>query len=91
MITHECPESWASYMCAEKNWQKFHDPSITRQAFQSMFESHQPRIWIHGHWHFNHIGGFRKTLFVCLGELQYADLDTNQMKVEFPQNEEIHQ
>lgn len=40
-----------------------------------MFEMHQPRIWLFGHWHFDFDGVIDGTRFICLGELSYRDLD----------------
>lgn len=75
MVTHECPEAVATIMCALSGRRKLDLPSITRQAFQAMFERHQPRIWIYGHWHFPFDLVIEGTRFICLAELQTIDID----------------
>jgi len=42
MITHECPESIAHYLCAKENKTKIEDSSLTRTTFERMFYQHQP-------------------------------------------------
>lgn len=46
----------------------------TQQLLQCCFETHQPKIWIFGHFHRNmtiHVNG---TTFICLDELQTMNL-----------------
>lgn len=76
MITHECPESIAP-LAGEHYGIKL-DPkfaSRTRQAFQSMFEIHQPEEWYFGHWHHSMDRVVNGTRFICLAELEYRDVD----------------
>lgn len=75
MITHECPESVAEVMMALSGRRKLDFPSRTRQAFQSMFEIHQPARWCFGHWHMSFDGVIDGTRFVCLAELEWKDID----------------
>lgn len=75
MVTHECPESVADAIMASHNRTKINLPSRTRQAFQSMFERHQPDLWIHGHWHVSFDGAIEGTRFVCLAELEARTFD----------------
>jgi len=75
MVTHDCPESVADAMMARHNLSKFTDPSRTRQAFQSMFELHRPRLWIFGHWHHSFDGVIDGTRFICLAELEARDIE----------------
>lgn len=74
VVTHDCPESIADALCKYNNWTKFNDPSITRQALQSMFEQHQPKVWIFGHWHMSFDQVIEGTRFICLNELEVIDL-----------------
>lgn len=76
VVTHDCPESIARQMMDILNiYDKEKYPSRTRQALESMFYFHKPKLWIFGHWHkdvrFNQVG----TDFQCLGELSYRDVD----------------
>lgn len=75
MVTHDCPEDLAAVMCAVSQRRKIDIPSRTRQAFQSMLSGWQPRIWIFGHWHYPFDQVIAGTRFICLGELQYIDID----------------
>jgi len=73
MVTHECPEFLAAMILHPK--EKYDMPSITRQAFESIYHFHQPDLWIFGHWHksfdYIHEG---KTRFKCLNELEVFDI-----------------
>jgi Icc-related predicted phosphoesterase len=75
MVTHECPESVAHQLFGVEGKLKFDFPSRTRQAFQSMFEMHQPEVWVFGHWHESRDVVISGTRFVCLAELEYKDID----------------
>lgn len=81
MVTHEVPESVAKVMCEASGSPKFNDGSRCRQAFQSMFEIHQPQLWLGGHWHrsFNRI--INGTRFIILNELEWIDLDTDTLEI----------
>lgn len=71
MVTHDCPESIANHLfCAGK----LHDPSRTRQAFDSMWQSHKPEIWVFGHWHDYRNTEILDTRFICLAELQTIEI-----------------
>lgn len=88
MITHECPESVAEQVLGVLKDLRTGSPmkldprfaSITRQAFQSMFELHQPKLWIFGHWHVPFDKKINGTRFVCLPELAYMDVDTENLE-----------
>lgn len=84
MITHETPESIAELMVGtvDPRTKMFSpgklDPrfaSRTRQAFQSMFELYQPKLWIYGHWHIPFDEAINGTRFICLPELATIDID----------------
>ena len=67
VFTHDLPESIAH------NFFSFYDgsqKSVTRHAFQAMFEAHQPELWVFGHWHRSVSGTFSGTRFKCLNELE---------------------
>lgn len=80
MITHDAPTDIAYKMFVEnglalggKNAKKIR--TRTGEAFQSMFETHQPDCWFFGHWHYTVPYLVGKTNFFCLGELDYIDVD----------------
>jgi len=73
MVTHECPESVVGHMFdwyAKKQFK-----SVTRQAFDMMWQYHKPDIWIFGHWHADRDVNIMGTRFICLNELSFIDLD----------------
>jgi hypothetical protein len=73
MVTHECPDDIAfKFLYSEK----FEDKSRTRQAFSSMWQMHKPKMWIFGHWHRSYNENVLGTQFICLNELEYVDIDT---------------
>jgi hypothetical protein len=75
VITHDCPESIAHEMLAALNRRKIEDGSRTRQALERMLHLHQPREWFFGHWHVSLQFKSGRTLFRCLNELEYADVE----------------
>ena len=70
VVSHECPNTIAQVLF----YYSKEYPSITRQAFQSMFEQHKPAVWIFGHWHQSKDTTILGTRFICLAELEYVDL-----------------
>jgi predicted phosphodiesterase len=72
VITHDCPEIVASMMLppGSRLYQ-----NITGWALQEMFNIHQPRTWIFGHWHVSRQISHGDTNFVCLDELEHIELD----------------
>lgn len=75
VCTHECPESIANMVLAAFNMRKIEDGSRTRQALERMFAIHQPRQWFFGHWHVSMCFEQNGTVFRCLNELEFADVE----------------
>lgn len=75
VITHECPESIANEILTAFNRTKIVDGSRTRQALERMLYKHQPREWYFGHWHTSLHFKSGRTVFQCLNELEYADVE----------------
>jgi len=81
VFSHDCPTIAAKRMFFDsgfitgKQYQ-----TRTSSALQRMYEVHQPDIHIFGHWHKTmlHIEG--KTYFMCLGELDYVDIDLDDIE-----------
>ncbi len=79
MISHEAPRSVVSYITdgrVLKDWGFDPDTFTTRtsEALQKMFEIHQPKRWIFGHFHRSVQFEVNGTNFRCLKELEYIDL-----------------
>jgi predicted phosphodiesterase len=77
IVTHDCPASVATKLFFAKS-RKFRSPdekSRTREALEALFEAHQPKLWVFGHWHFFAESVINGTQFVCLPELAYMDID----------------
>lgn len=47
----------------------------TGQALQAMFDIHQPDEWYFGHWHHTMQYKYGRTIFQCIGELDYVDVE----------------
>lgn len=76
MITHDCPASvsypmfWGSGFLKGRVY-----PNRTSKWFDKFFEAHQPDFHFFGHWHKTMVFKQHKTWFICLGELDYIDVD----------------
>lgn len=68
VVSHDCPESISDCLSRQKN------SSATRQAMQTMFEIHQPSLWVFGHWHQTFTKEIRNTEFICIDTLKYIDI-----------------
>lgn len=78
MITHDCPTQVAYEMFISKGLSLDGAPQIktrTGEAFQAMFEIHQPELWVFGHWHNTRDLTLHGTKFQCLGELDFIDVE----------------
>lgn len=64
IITHDCPQE----ICASLFG--ITDRSRTRQCLQSIFELHQPDLWLFGHHHRSKNISINGTNFICLSELE---------------------
>lgn len=88
MITHDGPQHATTYILnrfalASQNSYRFETPVATRtgQALYAMFEAHQPKLWVFGHWHYSWIKRINGTVFLCLNELEsqrVEDINFNQ-------------
>jgi predicted phosphodiesterase len=71
VITHDCPETIAYQMIppGQRVYQ-----NNTNWALQELFNIHEPKLWIFGHYHKSRtiMGG--RTKFVCLDELETYDI-----------------
>lgn len=77
MVTHDAPQMIAHEVIRPmlmQNYAKF-ETTRTRQAFQQMWQIHQPDLWIFGHYHVSFDAMHGNTRFVCLAELEYKDIE----------------
>jgi len=69
MITHTCPAKFAQEFIINRDLAFQNGPpagSRTEEAFEIMFEIHQPKKWIFGHWHVSIDETVNDTNFRCL-------------------------
>ena len=71
VLTHDCPESILPYLVGGDL-----QTSRTCQGLQSCLNIHRPRLWIFGHHHVTKAFFDGYTVFFCLGELDYLDINT---------------
>jgi hypothetical protein len=76
MITHDCPQKISREMFFNTGIVKGVEyKTRTAQAFDAMLDIHQPDFWVFGHWHHTMRHKYGNTTFMCLGELDYIDVD----------------
>ena len=79
MITHDGPQKTTKEMFIDSGISTYTSGKqvLTRtgQAFQTMFEIHQPKFWFFGHYHRTLEYKVGDTTFHCIGELDYIDFD----------------
>ena len=76
MITHDCPWSVSKEMFFNSGLLRGeHYITRTGQFFDTLMEIHQPDEWYCGHWHYTMQHKYGKTMFHCLGELDYVDVE----------------
>lgn len=74
VITHTCPLDITHNLNLPFSGGKVFK-SKTNQALQKMFDFHQPKIWIFGHFHQDWMGTIEGTNFICLDILSKVDFD----------------
>ncbi|MCL2430304.1 MAG: metallophosphoesterase [Alphaproteobacteria bacterium] len=73
MVTHDCPQFLEATML-EAVGSTISIPTRTRQAFDAMFEHHQPQHWVFGHWHRTLRTQWGGCTFTCLDELDGLEI-----------------
>lgn len=73
VLTHDCPEKINMLIFGFRREIK----NATATFLRQMYEIHQPKLWIFGHWHETLFKDIKGTTFVCLNELDYVDYDTD--------------
>ncbi len=69
VVSHDCPES------VRPEFAILSSASRTNRGLQRLLETHSPSLWVFGHHHISLGKRIGRTLFICLGELAYLDLD----------------
>lgn len=82
VISHEAPAKAAARMLMGLDGGYFAAKldccaSRTAQAMQAMFDAHQPKEWIFGHYHVSKTFDFGGTKFTCVPELGTYELETD--------------
>jgi len=78
MITHDCPWKVSKEMFFNSGFLKGeHYTTRTGQFFDTLMDIHQPDFHFFGHWHNSTSYRHGSTTYVCLGELDYIDVDLN--------------
>jgi hypothetical protein len=83
VVSHTVPFSIVPSIPFERIFgETIHKPR-TETLLEEMYEIHQPKWWVFGHWHtdfskiFQHLDTNNKTRFICLGELSHIDFPEN--------------
>lgn len=79
MVTHECPEHIVDLWLKVFNKTKFNDLSMTRHVLNELWLAHRPKLWVYGHWHKSFDKVVDGTRFICLAELEYKDIDIQEI------------
>ena len=85
MVTHDAPLNVTEkhFVSVGKALAKIQIQTRTQLAFQSMFEIHQPELWVFGHWH-THLDVIENgTRFICLEECQTCEVDMDTLDVTY--------
>ena len=77
MITHDCPTqiAWDMFVSRGTMFGTKQIKTRTAEAFQSMWEYHQPEEWYFGHWHATRDLTLNGTKFQCIGEMDHVDVE----------------
>lgn len=71
VLSHDIPREVASELFRPM----FIHKNRTSDALQQMFEIHRPRLWFFGHHHISMTKNVSGTIFRCLSELEFVDVD----------------
>ena len=79
MLSHDCPSRVVEYVSSSDILPKFgfarNYTSATQILLDECFKVHKPKLWIFGHHHRNRMFKYDDTLFICLAELSYVDVE----------------
>ena len=82
LISHECPRSISRMVGSDTLLIDYgHDPNTfttrTSELLEAMIKEHQPEKMFFGHYHFNWSKKIDDTLFTCIGEHEFMDIEIN--------------
>ncbi len=71
VITHDCPEN-IGFTLLPPGGRVYQN--TTGWALQELFQIHQPKTWVHSHWHLSRKTVREGTEFICLDELEPLEI-----------------
>lgn len=83
VVTHTAPQQIIPSIPFQRIFGNKIHGTRTETLLGEMWDCHQPKMWIFGHWHKDwcqkiiHPKTYNSTLFVCLDELSYMDFPAN--------------
>lgn len=90
VATHQCMNSLAPRFGSMEMLRRFgwdRDPiTKTGGAFEKMFEIHQPKLWVFGHYHHHQVYRLGDTQFVCLDMIRQPLTESCYMDVQIPED-----
>jgi len=75
MLSHECPLSLIPHI-GKRDTFLGAEPSATQKGLQICLDIHKPRFWVFGHHHVTRAFYDGYTVFACLKEADYIDINT---------------
>lgn len=81
VMSHGCPTSISELVGNPGVWKYFgwEEKCVTntQHLLEHMFNFHQPKLWLFGHYHRNWSTTVNNTKFMCVDELCYVDFNEN--------------
>jgi len=71
VLTHDCPDFMVRDYIGP--YARVYE-NITNWALGELYKIHQPKLWIHGHYHQSKTTVYENTKFICLDELEIYSL-----------------
>jgi predicted phosphodiesterase len=71
VLTHDCPDFMVRDYVGP--YARVYE-NITNWALGELYKIHQPKLWIHGHYHQSKTTVYENTKFICLDELETYSL-----------------
>lgn len=75
VITHDCPSLLQNVIVSSRFKTKYRP--VTQQALNTMYQLHQPKLWVFGHWHQSQDALFGSTRFICLNINETININSN--------------
>ena len=83
LVTHDCPRAALPIFPHPTH---HYEVTRTRQALDALWEQWKPKLWVFGHHHVTAGAILEGTQFLCLGAMDYVDVDLTNMELtwDFP-------